>query len=703
MPIIKYKNKTYGGSSGTNIVLDTELNINSENGVQNKVITEALNGKIDKMDVSAIADALGYTPASDELLEAHLENTGNPHNVTAEQVGADPAGSASTALTEAKNYTNTKIADLVNSAPETLDTLGEIANAIEENETIVEALNAAIGNKVNKTDIDTILSDTSTNPVQNKIITAALANKQDWLIKPTIIDNSIDWNTLTTTSIYPIGIESGLADNNTHGLNGVYGYGMLIILASKGGYEVYQVYINDAKQIYLRSKYNTWRQWIRMDINRVATDSQLGSIKSGGDITVASDGTVSVNGLNDKADKSIVEALQVKVDSLEIEHYAFTIDQNEENPASMITYPAGCDNTNFASAKMNYTTGVFDYGSWGNAFFIKNLKVVMLNYDGTEAYEINPNNYTQKKAGGAVGTEGNVMIAFPKTYYKIIDNGDNTATVHISNHKLDDDYKCWSHIGLDGKEKDWCYMAAYDGSYVGGKLRSLTGQSPMVSQTAQEEVNRALANNPNSSNKNWYTGVAADRILVQILLMLISKNTNSQDVFGYGFANENSAAINSGTMDTKGLFWGESGGKQGVKVFGIENFWGSAWKRTAGWINANGAQKVKMTYGTQDGSTVTGYNFDGTGYTQINTCPNSVWLKGMTFHQFGFFPKTKGGSSSTYYSDHFFANNSQVNYATVGGGWLYGTYAGAFTLSLTTTASYAFESIGASLSYKKGG
>ena len=49
-----------------------------------------------------------------------------------------------------ENYVDTKVADLVNSAPETLDTLGEVAAAIQQNEGIVEALNAAIGNKADK-------------------------------------------------------------------------------------------------------------------------------------------------------------------------------------------------------------------------------------------------------------------------------------------------------------------------------------------------------------------------------------------------------------------------------------------------------------------------------------------------------------------------------------------------------------------------
>jgi len=49
-----------------------------------------------------------------------------------------------------KGYTDAKIGQLINGAPETLDTLKEVADAIQENETVVEALNEAIGTKLNK-------------------------------------------------------------------------------------------------------------------------------------------------------------------------------------------------------------------------------------------------------------------------------------------------------------------------------------------------------------------------------------------------------------------------------------------------------------------------------------------------------------------------------------------------------------------------
>lgn len=57
------------------------------------------------------------------------------------------------ATATAKSYTDTKVADLVNSAPTTLDTLGEIAEALEANDTVVEALNSAIGTKANSSEV----------------------------------------------------------------------------------------------------------------------------------------------------------------------------------------------------------------------------------------------------------------------------------------------------------------------------------------------------------------------------------------------------------------------------------------------------------------------------------------------------------------------------------------------------------------------
>lgn len=69
------------------------------------------------------------------------------------------SGSSDSVLEEAKAYTDSEIADLINGAPTTRDTLKEIADAMAENQTVVEALDAAIGTKANKTDIPTKTSE----------------------------------------------------------------------------------------------------------------------------------------------------------------------------------------------------------------------------------------------------------------------------------------------------------------------------------------------------------------------------------------------------------------------------------------------------------------------------------------------------------------------------------------------------------------
>lgn len=74
---------------------------------------------------------------------------------TATEVGADPTGSSAKAFTDAKAYADQKIADLVNDAPETMDTLKEVSDALDANKNVVDALNSAIGTKANQTDLTT--------------------------------------------------------------------------------------------------------------------------------------------------------------------------------------------------------------------------------------------------------------------------------------------------------------------------------------------------------------------------------------------------------------------------------------------------------------------------------------------------------------------------------------------------------------------
>lgn len=82
------------------------------------------------------------------------------HGHTASEVGADTAGSAAAALTLAKEHTNTQI-----------DTLSSQVAYIneEDNENIANPDVSA-----SEITVDSALSETSTNPVQNKVVTAKL-------------------------------------------------------------------------------------------------------------------------------------------------------------------------------------------------------------------------------------------------------------------------------------------------------------------------------------------------------------------------------------------------------------------------------------------------------------------------------------------------------------------------------------------------
>ena len=158
------------------------------------------------------------------------------------------------------DYVNNQVSGLVGAAPDTLDTLEELAAAIQDNKDVIDVLDAAITNKADK------------SALSNYATQYDLSAKQDIITKPPITDNSVDWNTLTETAIYPVGIQNGegLSDSSTHGLSSAYPYGFLIVTArlNYNGW-LYQLYINDRSEVYIRSLYTSWKSWVRIDAGAI--------------------------------------------------------------------------------------------------------------------------------------------------------------------------------------------------------------------------------------------------------------------------------------------------------------------------------------------------------------------------------------------------------------------------------------------------
>jgi hypothetical protein len=388
------------------------------------------------------------------------------------------------------------------------------------------------------------------------------------------------------------------------------------------------------------------------------------------------------------------------------EIYGFNLNQSTSDPNSMISYIG--QNTNYTAAHMDYDNDVFDYGDWGNAFFIKNLRPCMLNYDGTEAYLLDPNDYTKTISGedaynSDTTVAGNVMVGIPKVYFKLVLQTDDSVNVYISNKQVDTNYHAWAHINNYGDEVPYMYMPAYDGSNVDSVLRSISGLSVANYINATQTAEYAAANNQNGDNI-WSMNTYSDWLLIVLLSLLISKTTDSKTAFGRGNNNSykstsNTGQIKSGTMDQKGLFWGTTDNVSGVKIFGIENFWGNIWRWMYGLINNKGTQLVKLTYGTEDGSTVEGYNFTGDGYINIGSTPsgtNGGYLKSMTFTENGIFIKEVSGSASTYYTSGAWFNNSQVDVAAFGGDTSVESPVGLVCVDLSGVVSASFWAYGGS-------
>lgn len=114
--------------------------------------------------------AFGKIQKAISSLLGHINNFDNPHKTTKSQIQlgnvdntSDVDKPVSTAQQKAidgayansNKYTDKKIADLINGAPETMDTLKEVADAIEKNKSVVEALDKSIGTKANQNELDT--------------------------------------------------------------------------------------------------------------------------------------------------------------------------------------------------------------------------------------------------------------------------------------------------------------------------------------------------------------------------------------------------------------------------------------------------------------------------------------------------------------------------------------------------------------------
>lgn len=394
------------------------------------------------------------------------------------------------------------------------------------------------------------------------------------------------------------------------------------------------------------------------------------------------------------------------------ELYGFIYDTNESDPDSMFSQIE--DNTKFRSMHMNYDTGIFNYADWEDSYIVKKLRPCVLGFGGNVLYDLDKSNLDLTVDGEPSNIddeaiEGNAMSGIPKTYvgFEVLEN--NKFAYRFSNKKPGDTYNCYAHHDANGNEIPYIYEPIFPGSLdSSGRLRSLSNKIPIANKTRQQEINAALLNNIDGV-KIWYTEVTSDRMLLNLLLILMGMSGNTQKVYGTGNNNSyvstsNTGIKKTGTMNQKGAFFGYNDNVSEMVAFFIQNYYGSQWRSLAGWINDHGVQKIKLTYGQEDGSTVDGYNLNGNGYIEI---PDSLisgksagYISGVISMEYGIIPVKANGSASTHLCDGIWFNNSQVDYAMIGADVNDGSLVGAFALGMLNAASETKWNFGAALSCK---
>lgn len=390
--------------------------------------------------------------------------------------------------------------------------------------------------------------------------------------------------------------------------------------------------------------------------------------------------------------------------------YGYDLDTTNSDPATRVSYPSDVDNAKFTPAGMNYVdVSSFVYGDWsstpGEGFM---PRPCMVKYDGTVDYYLNPNDYTKKEDGTTsditnYSYEGNAMVEWPKIYTK---RWEENGIYHFRccDMKIDDNYECWCNYDINNNEIDHFYTSIYTAVLQSNRLRSLSGYTCYSNKNMTDEIAYATAN-----GAGWHTEVISDRLLIQDLLVLMARTTDCQTAYGNGNVNNSSGTPNlPGSLNTKGMFYGSNNYDTGVKVFGMENYWGNLFRRVSGLTYLNGKYSIKLTRGTYDGSTATDYNITGNGYIECAdiTISSNGYIDTMKVESYGRLPLTGKGTSSTYEADGVEAGTSSnwiytpVFGGVISSGSTYATLSGPFYLRFSYVGSEKAASITTALSLK---
>lgn len=230
------------------------------------------------------------------------------------------------------------------------------------------------------------------------------------------------------------------------------------------------------------------------------------------------------------------------------------------------------------------------------------------------------------------------------------------------------------------------YIGRYtsNGEYGGGS----TGSTPRVNISRagfRDLVKSGITNGAFNSKFHLYDFATYCAII--FLYVVEFADWNCQSKIGRGYV-DYSYEISSGATDTMTFHTGLR--NNAVQYRWIENLWGNVSQWVDG-FNANGTTAYYCTDPSKYADDTT------TGYTKIGTLPASGWIKDLTVTDNGLLiPKTSGGSETTSIPDCVYSS-SGWRVLSVGGNWSDGAQAGLLFFVAIYASSYSYSTFSARL------
>lgn len=318
--------------------------------------------------------------------------------------------------------------------------------------------------------------------------------------------------------------------------------------------------------------------------------------------------------------------------------HAFEIDQSNSFAVSYLYDSVGMSPISLSGYGSTTTVSNWDSSSTSWKTFIYSIaKPVMLNADGSIAYELDPDNQTLKADGtssdlvsfnAGKATTANAMVQFKRLYRSAFYNPSNDKiTVAFSEYKLNHDFNANAFTSEQGDIANYMYFAMFEGYIYGSKLRSIyVGGKP-----SERYSGNALVTAAKQIGQNYDIESFCIHDYVCSLLMLFAKSVNLNTPYGTGHntapsASSTNAACNDiGITVNSSLFQKNQNSTSPIKTLWIENLWGNFSKYFTGIkvMTPTGEIYYKpyppFDFSTEDVSAYYKMPREGTNYTYAKT------------------------------------------------------------------------------------